>query len=147
MNERDPRSHSPGPRHLVDKTDPTAGKIRQRLIKIGHFEGDVVQSRPTPVKETLDDSRPRRLQQLQISVSRRQHALDKARRGLLVGAGQPEHVFQQPRRVISMMGEGNVVQAGHPPMFLRGPHLSPWHTLIGTGIMMEIALPAYENPP
>jgi len=125
MDKGDLSSHSPRTGRLVNHPDPPPEQVGHCFVKVGHFEGDVVQARPSPFQEAPDHSRPGRFEQLHERITSRQHALDESIRMLLRHAGQAQQIRKLPRRIIAPVREGNMVQAGNSPCLSRLAHIPP----------------------
>ena len=125
MDKGDLSSHPPGTGRVVNHPDPPLDQVGHCFVKVGHFKGDVVQARPSPLQEAPDHSWPGRFEHLHERITGWQHALDESVRMLLRHTGQAQQIRELPRRIIAPVREGNMVQAGNSPRPSRLAHVSP----------------------
>src|SRR6266567_5989831 len=111
MDEGDPRAHSAWPGGLADHPHPAPPQVRHCLVKVGYLEGDMVQARPAPLDETLDNPWSRCFQQLQVGVPDGQHTLNEAVGELQVTSAKAKQLVQQAGCPVAVVRERDMMQA------------------------------------
>jgi hypothetical protein len=125
MDEGDPASHAPWPGHVIHHPHPPPAQVRYCFIDVRDLHGDVVQSRSPSVKETGDSPRPGHLEQLEIGIPGRKHALNESFGMFFMRAYESEEAANDLGRVVSPVRESNVVKAGDLPGAVCCLHGSP----------------------